>query len=166
MLSKAEKEAVVVELKKNLEKADGLFLTNIVGISANDSVAFRKKVRSADGHVIVAKNTLFRMAAKGTAYEQFFTKLKGPHAVAFSFSDAPAVAKAVYETSKELPIVEVKGGFFEGKEVGKNEIIALATLPSRDQMLATLLATFNAPVSAFVRLLSAIKDKKEAEVSA
>lgn len=165
MLNRTEKEAIVEQLKGYIAKADALFLTNTVGIDANASVALRRKVRDAKGHVVVAKNTLFRKASEGTSCEALLKSLKGTNAVAFSFEDPAAVAKAIHETSKELELVTVNGGWFADKVLTKNEVIQLASLPSRDQMLATLLATFNAPASAFVRVLHAIKEQKEKVVA-
>jgi large subunit ribosomal protein L10 len=72
------------------------------------------------------------------------------------------VAKAIYEASKEFEeIINLQGGFLGDKELSKQEVIELAKLPSREEMLGTLLATFNAPVSAFARLMNSIKDECE-----
>ena len=161
MLTRAEKEALVSELKEKIENARALFLTNLVGVGANDSAAIRKSVREASGAVVVTKNTLFRLASEGTYAEELLKDLKGTNAVAFAFEDAPGVAKAVHEASESNDVVSLKDGFLNQKPLTAEEVVALAKLPSRDQMLATLLATFNAPVSAFARVLHAINEKKK-----
>lgn len=162
MMNKEQKAEVVNGLKKNIEDARAVFLTNLIGIPSNDANAFRKKIRDAKGATIVTRNTLYARAAAGTNVEKLLTGLKGPNAVAFAFEDAPAVAKAIYEASKEFEdIIELRGGFLGDKELSKAEVIELAKLPSREEMLGTLLATFNAPVSAFARLLNAMKDECE-----
>jgi large subunit ribosomal protein L10 len=160
MLNRSDKEAIVDGLKADIDKAKAVFLTNLIGISSNDSVAIRKSVRDVNGKVIVTRNTLFSRAAMGTSCEKLFSNLKGPQAVAFAFEDPAAVAKCLKEAGKELELVELRGGVLEGKELSKAEVLELANLPSRDEMLGTLLATFMAPVSAFARVTHAIGEKK------
>lgn len=160
---KTEKEVAIKKIKANLEKSQAIFLTNVVGIQANESVKVRKGVRDANGYLAVTRNTLFEQAAKGTFAEKLLTNLKGPTAVAFAFKDAPAVAKVIFEANKENEIITVKGGMLDGKLLSAAEVTVLAKLPSRDQMLGTLLATFNAPISAFARVLFAISEKKQQE---
>ncbi len=161
MLTRAKKEDIVSNLKESIENANALFLTNLIGVSANDAVAIRKSVREAKGKVVVTRNTLFRRAAEGTYAEELLSGIKGPHAVAFSFEDAPGVAKALYDAGEENEVVDLKGGFLKEKALTVEEIKQLAKLPSRDQMLGTLLATFMAPTSAFARVLHAINEKKK-----
>jgi large subunit ribosomal protein L10 len=161
MLTRVEKEALVGDLKEKIEKANALFLTNFVGATANDSAAVRKNVRDAEGTVVVTKNTLFRLASQGTYAEELLKNLKGTNAIALAFGDAPAVAKAIDDASSTVAAVTLGSGYLGTKLLSTQEVIALAKLPSRDQMLATVLATFNAPVSAFVRVLDAIKRQKE-----
>lgn len=162
MMTRAEKDVVVAGIKANIEKAQAVFLTNLVGIPSVDSVRIRKLVREANGHMVITRNTLFARAAKGTPAEGLLADLKGSTAVAFAFEEAPAVAKIINDAAGEFDgVVTIKGGMLDGKELSKAEVIALAKLPSRDEMLGTLLATFNAPVSAFARVLNAIKEKQE-----
>ena len=162
MMTRAEKDVVVAQVKANIEKAQAVFLTNLVGIPSVDSVRIRKQVREANGHVVITRNTLFARAAVGTYAESVLADLKGSTAVAFAFEEAPAVAKIINDAAGEFNgIVTIKGGVLDGKVLTSAEVVALAKLPSRDQMLGTLLATFNAPVSAFARVLNAIKEKQE-----
>ncbi|MFZ4712773.1 MAG: 50S ribosomal protein L10 [Bacteriovoracaceae bacterium] len=160
---KTDKEEAIKKVKENLEKSQAVFVTNLVGIQANEAVKIRKGVRDANGHMIITRNSLFERAAKGTFAEKLLSNLKGPTAVAFAFKDAPAVAKVIFDANKENEKVLLKGGVLEGKDLTAAEVVALAKLPSRDQMLGTLLATFNAPVSAFARVLFAIKEQKETQ---
>lgn len=162
-MTRAEKDAVIADLKEKIEKANALFLTNLIGISANSAVDIRKKVRDAKGAVVVTRNTLFGKASEGTYAEELLKDLKGTNAIAFAFEDAPGVAKAIYEASKEMEQVTVKDGFLMQKLLPATEVEALAKLPSRDEMLGTLLATFNAPISAFARLMNAVKDEVETQ---
>jgi len=163
MMTRSEKDVVISNLKESIEKAKAIFLTNMIGITSNDAVSVRKNVREVDGAIFVTKNSLFRIAAKGTVAEKMLTGLKGTNAVAFAFGDAPGVAKALYGASKELELVELKAGLLGDKELSLSEVIELAKLPSRDEMLGTLLATFNAPISAFARVLNSIKAEIESQ---
>jgi large subunit ribosomal protein L10 len=167
MMTRAEKDAVVSSVKEKIEKSQAVFLTNLVGIPSVDSVRIRKTVREAKGHMVIARNTLFARAAKGTFAEGLLTDLTGSTAVAFAYEDAAAVAKIINDASGEFTdIVTIKGGMLGTQKLTKADVVALAKLPSRDQMLGTLLATFNAPVSAFARVLFAIQEQKQGGAAA
>ncbi|MBP9674536.1 MAG: 50S ribosomal protein L10 [Bacteriovoracaceae bacterium] len=161
IINKAKKEELVSNIRQNLDKAKGVFVTNLVGIEANKAVQIRKEVREAGGVVMISRNTLFARASQGTPYEKILSGLKGSTAVAFAFEDPVMVAKVLFDASKENEVIHLNSGFLGDKELSKAEVATLAKLPSRNQMLATLLATFNAPVSAFVRVLDSIRKKKE-----
>lgn len=161
MMNRAEKDAIIAGLKKDIESARAVFLTNLIGISSNDSVALRKEIRDKQGKVVVTRNTLFKKAAEGTVAEPILGELKGPHALAFAFEDAAGVAKALKEAGKNFEVVELKGGVLNGEVLSLDQVKQLADLPTREEMLGTLLATFIAPVSAFARTINALKDECE-----
>lgn len=161
MMKRSQKDAVIAELKSDLEKAKAVYLTNLIGVEVNPTVEIRAKVRAAQGKIRVTRNTLFGKAAEGTPAADLLSGLKGPHAVAFAFEDVAAVAKVLKESGKDYEQVELKGGVLDGQILSVEEVKALADLPSRDEMLGTLLATFIAPVSAFARLMNSIKDECE-----
>ncbi|MDC0255406.1 50S ribosomal protein L10 [Bacteriovoracales bacterium] len=160
MLTRSKKDELVSGLKGDIDKANAVFLTNLIGIQSNDAVAIRKKVRDVGGKVVVTRNTLFEIAGKDTKCSGLLTNLKGPTAVAFAFDDAAAVAKALKESGKSLEEVSLKGGVLGDKVLSVEEVNELADLPSRDEMLGTLLATFMAPVSALARVLHSVGEKK------
>ena len=163
MMTRAEKDVLIKNLKEKIASSKALFLTNMIGVEANDAVAIRKKVRDADGTIVVTKNALFGQAAAGTHAEALLTGLKGTNAVAFAFEDAPGVAKAIFEASQDLEHVTLGKGYLGTDLLETAQVIELAKLPSRDEMLGTLLATFNAPISAFARLMNSIKDECETQ---
>ncbi len=114
--------------------------------------------------MVITRNTLFARAAKGTYAESILADLRGSTAVALAYDDAAAVAKILNDASGEFAnIVTLKGGMLGKQKLTSAEVVALAKLPSRDQMLGTLLATFNAPVSAFARVLFAINEQKQTQ---
>lgn len=161
MLKRVEKEAIVDQLKGDFDKARAVYLTNLIGVSANDAVRIRKEVRDQKGRVVITRNTLMKRAAAGTPYEDMVKDIKGTNALAFAFEDAAGIAKSLHEAGKDLSQVELKAGILEGKVLTNAELVQLANLPGKDQMLATLLATFQAPVSAFARVMHAIMEQKE-----
>lgn len=161
MLKRVEKEAIVDRLKGDFDKARAVFLTNLIGVSANDAVRIRKEVRDQKGRVVITRNTLMKRASVGTPYEDMVKDIKGTNALAFAFEDAAGIAKSLHEAGKDLEQVELKAGILEGKLLSGAELVQLAKLPGKDQMLATLLATFQAPVSAFARVMNAIMEQKE-----
>ncbi len=122
MLTRDEKGAIIESLKGDIEKAKGIFLTNVIGLTSNDGVALRKEIRDADGKLVVTRNTLFGLASKGTPAEELLSDLKGPQAVAFAFEDAPGVAKALKEAGKTHELVELRGGLLDGKALSVQEV--------------------------------------------
>jgi large subunit ribosomal protein L10 len=161
MLKRAQKEAIVDSIKADIDKAKAIFLTNLIGVKSSDAVAIRKSVRDVQGKVVITRNTLISRAGVGTSVEALLKDLKGPHAIAFAYEDAAAVAKCLKKASEDHEVVEFKGGMLDGQTLSIPEIKRLADLPSRDEMLGTLLATFNAPISALARVLNAIREQKE-----
>lgn len=162
-MTRTQKEKTVADVKADIEKAQAIFLTNLIGVTSNQANTLRRELREAQGKVIVAPNTLLSKAAQGTCAEKMLSGLKGSQAVAFAFDDAAAIAKCLKDAGEDLNPIELRGGLLEGKALSVQEVKELANLPSRDQMLATLLATFMAPVSSFVRVLEAMRSKKEKE---
>lgn len=162
MLKRAQKEAIIESLRGDIDKAKAIFLTNLIGVKSNDAVAIRKNVRDVQGKMVITRNTLISKAGVGTSAEALLKDLKGPHAVAFAFEDPAAVAKCLKNAAADHEVVDFKGGLLDGQQLSIAQIKQLADLPSRDEMLGTLLATFNAPISALARVMNAIKEKKEA----
>jgi large subunit ribosomal protein L10 len=163
MITRADKDAVIKDLKEKISNSKAMFLTNVIGMEANQAVELRKTIREANGALVVTRNTLFGKAAQGTFAEELLTGLKGTNAVAFAFEDAPSIAKALLETSKDIEAVKLGKGFLGEELLEETKVVALAKLPSRDEMLGTVLATFQAPVSSLARLVNAIKDECEAQ---
>ena len=160
MLNREQKEILVGDLREKIDKARAVFLTNLIGVPSNRANEVRKAVRDAKGTVIITRNTLFERAGKGTAAEEILTGLKGTNALAIAFEDAPGVAKALYEAGKEDESITLEHGLLGGKLLEKSELLHLAKLPSRGVMLGTFLATLQAPVGSFVRVLDAIREQK------
>ncbi|MDH4466945.1 MAG: 50S ribosomal protein L10 [Bacteriovoracaceae bacterium] len=162
MKSKVQRTESISDLKSLFEKSQAMFLTNLVGVNSEATTSIRKKIRDAEGFVAVSKNTFFAKATEGTYCEDLFSQLKGPNAVAFCFGDPSAVAKIINDFGKDNELVKLKGGYAEKKKMSVAEIVQLANLPSKEVMLASVLATMLAPISSFARVLESIREQKEA----
>lgn len=172
-LEKSLKVKVVEDLQEKLGRANATFVAEYQGIKAVDMTAMRKALKEASIDFTVVRNTLSRRVFKGTAIESVCASLKGPSAIAFSYKDAAAAAKALTQFAKDQPKLKIKAGTLGTKILTLAEIQGLATLPSRDVLVAQLLATMNGPITGFARVLNgvptkllyalnAIKDQKEA----
>ena len=127
MLTRAEKEAIIGQIKDNISKSQAVFLTNLIGIPSNDAVKVRKGVRDASGGLVITRNTLLQKAAEGTMCEEIVKDLQGPHALAFAYEDSAAIAKVLHEAGKEFDPVELKAGVLDGKILTKSWLNSLRT---------------------------------------
>ena len=173
MLNLAQKKELVGDLNRKFEEKKILILVDYKGLNVPKMTELRAKLRDAGVEFLVAKNTLLSRAAEGTDVELVRDILSGPNAIAMSYEDPVNAAKVLSEFAKDNDKLEIKAGVLSGKVLSINDIKALANLPSRDVLLATVLAAMNAVPTSLVRALSnvperllyalqAIKDQKEA----
>lgn len=163
MLTKKEKEILVKNLTKEINESKGIFLTNIVGLDSEETLKMRKQLTEVNASVVVSRNTLIERAAKGTSCESFLKDLKGANALAFSKDDSIAVARILSNFGKLFDFVTLEKGFVDGQVVESNKLKMIAQLPSRNELLGSLLATMMAPVSALARILHSISVQKQGE---
>ena len=157
------KEAKVVEIKEKLEKAQAIILADYQGLTVEEDTQLRKNLREAGVEYKVYKNTLVKIAAKELNIEGIDAYLEGPVAIAFGYEDVTAPARILYDFSKDHKKLELKAGVVEGQFYDKASIEQLASIPSKEVLIAKLLGSFKAPLSNFAYLINAIKDKKESE---
>src|SRR3954454_3230638 len=152
---RAEKVAVVNEVREKFSAADAAVLTEYRGLNVAAISQLRRQLREAGGDYKVYKNTLVRFAARdlGLEIEELLT---GPTAIAFVEGDAAAVAKALRDYARTNPALVVKGGLLGTKAVSADEVRALAELPSRDVLLSQLAGAMAAPMQQFAGLLQAL----------
>lgn len=150
-----------------------VILTDYKGLDVEAMTELRAKLREADVQYQVVKNTMLRLASEGTGVEAIKDSFVGPSAIALSLDDPVAPAKVLTEFAKGNDKLEIKIGVMDGKTLDLSAIKALSDLPSRDQLLATVLSAMNAVPTSLVTALSdvprrlvnvlqAIKDQKEA----
>lgn len=155
------KQAVVAQLKEQLESAKGVVLTSYKGLTVAQDTELRRELREAGVSYHVVKNTMLRIAAKEAGIEGIEEHLDGTTAFAFSTEDAVAPAKVICGFIKknkleDAEVLTVKVGMVEGKVIGVDEVKALATLPSREELIAKLLGSMNAPISNTVNVLQGV----------
>lgn len=157
------KEAKVLEIKEKLEKAQGVVLAKYQGLTVEEDTELRRRLREAGVEYKVYKNTLTTLAAKELGIEGLEAHLEGTTSIAFGYDEATAPARILHQFAQEHKKLELKAGLVEGTVYDADGVKVLATIPSREVLIAKLLGSFKAPLSNLAYLLSAVKDKKESE---
>jgi large subunit ribosomal protein L10 len=153
-----EKKAVVAEVSQKLTGAQAAMLAEYRGLSVAQMTTLRRKAYDGKVYLRVVKNTLARRAVEGTSFECLKDQMVGPLAFAVS-ADPVAVAKILSEFAKDNDMLKIKAGAMSGKLMSLAQIQALAVLPGREQLLAQLLGTMQAPVQKFVQTLNEVPAK-------
>lgn len=167
------KKQIVLEIKEKMEKAQGMVFYDYRGLTVAEVSDLRNKFREAGVEYRVLKNAMLKRAADMIDLSELDEHLVGPTAVAFGFDDPIAPAKVLVEYTKKLKKTRIKTGVLDGRIIDVSEIISLAELPSREQLLGMLAGTLNAPITGLARSLSgiicnlgyalnAVKEQKEA----
>jgi len=154
-MDRVTKEQQVNELKDKLAKTTALVLADYRGIDVPTVTGLRDQFRKAQCEYKVYKNTLVKLAVKGTKMEGISKHLEGPTAIIFAWESPAAPAKVATKFAKESEKFVVKGGYFEGTVLDVKGVESLASMPGKDELRAKLLATFMAPATDLVRTLSA-----------
>lgn len=149
-----EKEQQVVEIKDRFTRATAVILVDYRGLTVKELQELRGKLRESGCELRVYKNTLTEIAMRELAMPDLGTLLEGPSAFTFSYGDPVAPAKALATFSKDHPALEIKGGFIERSVTDMSGVKALASLPSREELIAKLLGTMQNPTAGFVRVLA------------
>lgn len=153
---RAEKVAVVDEVRERLNDSDAVILTEYRGLKVKEMATLRRSLTPAGGDYKVYKNTLVRFAARDAGLDGLDPLLEGPTGVAFVKGDAAAVAKALRDFSRTQPLLVIKGGVLGQKVLSAPETTALADLPSREVLLARLAGALAAPLQQMAGLLQAL----------
>ena len=154
------KSAVVEEIKEKLSRAQSAVVIDYMGINVLEADAMRKQLREAGVDYKVYKNTLVRRAVEGTPFADLAQVLEGPSAFAFGYEDATAPARELNKVIKNINKMEFKAGVVEGNFYDKEGILAIAQLPSRDELIAKFLGSIKSPISSLAYTLQAIADQK------
>jgi large subunit ribosomal protein L10 len=154
-LTKAKKKEHVEKLSGELSQAGSAIVATFVKLTVAQDFELRKTVRGAGGRYKVVKNTLVERAAKGTKLEGALKDLAGVTSIAYTGGDPVALAKALQKYMKENPEFTVKAGILEGRVLNVKEVDALATMPSRGELMSKLLFLINSPAQRLATVIGA-----------
>lgn len=164
--TRQQKTLTLERLTDHFRKAASVVLADYQGLTVGQANQLRAQMREAQVTYVVAKKTLITKAAKEAGYALDAKAFTGMLGVAFAMEDEIAPARVLGELSKTSP-VKLMGGIFDKQIVPQEKVIALSKLPSKKQVLGQVVGTIYAPVSAFVRVLDAVrKSKEQPEVAA
>lgn len=155
-LSRERKESLVASYEEGLARAPHAFILGYKGITVPQVTELRQKVRDSGGSYLVVKNTLALRSIDGKALAELKEQFDGPVAVAYTDGDAVALARILTQFAKDVPAIEFKGGLVNHQAVAGEQVKEIASLPSREELIAKLLFLLQAPVNRFVRVLAAI----------
>lgn len=161
--AKKEKQVVIDEIKAKLEGAQSAVVIDYMGTTVAEADAMRKKLREADVDYSVYKNTLMKRAIAGTEFEKLGDVMQGPSAIAISKDDATAPARVLKKAITSYKKMEFKAGIVEGEFYDKDGIEQIASIPSRDELIAKFMGSIQSPIGKFVRTLAAIAEAKPAD---
>jgi large subunit ribosomal protein L10 len=151
----AKKEATIEELRRRLTSSKHLFFTDYAGLTVEEISQLRTGLRKDGNTYGVVKNTLFSIAAGKELAEKLAPFLAGPTAVVFAGEDPVAPAKALKTFSDDVKRIGVKAAYIDGRIVGADQVNALASLPPKTALQATLLRLLTSPTRGLVTVLSA-----------
>ena len=152
-LTKEQKQKIVEDLKEKIARQKAMIFVDFTGLKVKDLSNLRKKLKAANSELKVTKKTLLDLVFKKARLAIEAKKIKGEIALIFGYNDGLSLAKMIYQFSETNPNLKILGGFFEKKFQEAEEIITLAQLPTREELLAKLVGTIFAPVSNLVNVL-------------
>jgi len=160
-LNRSEKEAVISDVTSLAAKAQTLVIAEYRGIKVADMTKLRSTARSNGVSLSVLKNTLARRAVAGSAFEVVSDQMTGPLIYSFS-EDAVAAARVLADFSKTNDKLVIRAGAYGGKALDVNGVKQLASIPSKEVLLAQLLGLMQSPISRTARVLSALAEQRGA----
>ena len=153
------KQPIVQEISEQIKDAQSVVLVDYRGLTVEEVTALRKELREAGVTYKVYKNTLMNFAFKGTDFESMSSLLEGPNAIAISKTDATAPARILAKFAKTAAALELKAGVVEGTFYDAEGIKAIASVPSREELLSKFLGSIQSPITNFARVLNQIAEQ-------
>jgi len=153
-VTKEDKERFIEEMTEKLKKSSTLIIMEYKGLKVSEDTLLRKKMRETGVEYVVAKNRLMKIAMeKAGITENFDDMLKGTNSFAIGYDDLVSPAKIAFEFSKTNKILNIKAGYLEGKKISKNDVEALANLPTREVLISKLLAGMQSPIVGMLNVM-------------
>ena len=153
------KQPIVQEISEQIKDAQSVVVVDYRGLTVAEDTQLRKQLREAGVAYKVYKNTLVNFAIKGTDFESLSDVLEGPNAFAISTTDATAPARVIAKFAKTAPALEIKAGVVEGTFYDADGMKAIATIPSREELLSKFLGSIQSPITNFARVINQIAGK-------
>lgn len=153
------KQPIVEEIKAQLDGAKSIVVVDYRGISVADVTELRKQCREAGVIYKVYKNTMVRRAVEGTEFEGIVKDLEGTNAFAISKEDATLAARVVAKFIKKAKVCQLKSGVVEGTYYDAKGIETIATIPSREELIAKFMGSIQSPITNFARVIKQIAEK-------
>ena len=161
-----KKKQMGADLSQRIKNSCAGVVVDYKGINVEDDTKLRRELREAGVEYTVVKNTILGRAAEDAGLEGMDTVLEGTTAIATSDTDYVASARILHKYADEHDNFSLKAGYLDGEMISLDKLVALAKLPSREVLLATVCSVFNAPIAAFARGVQAIVDKGGVEACA
>jgi len=156
-MNKSEKEQAVAEIQEKISKAQGMFFTDFAGINVEQMTELRREFRKSGIEYKVVKNTLAKLALKNVSgYDKVFDKLVGPTGIAFAYDDPAAPAKIIQKFKEKNEKFNVKACIIEKTVYDGSKLKELAALPTRAEVVASILGSLNSPISGIVGTINAV----------
>lgn len=156
MSTKAFKQEKIEAMKENFSKAKVAVVTEYRGLTVEEITTLRRSLQKENSDYMVTKNTLAKVASKGTQFEVLSEILKGPVAIAFGFHDEVAPAKILTKFIKEVKKGEIVAAALDGKLLNAKETEVLANLPTKEELYAKMLGSINSPATGIVGAVNAV----------
>ena len=157
------KKTVVAGIKEKFEKAQTVVLVDYRGLTVAEDTELRNQLRKAGVEYAVLKNTMISRAIEGMNVDEMHVSLEGPTAVAFGYEDMIAPAKILSEFAKKSKKLTIKCGVCDGAYLNADGVEALASLPSKEVLIAKIMGSMMSSVSKFVYCVEAIRKQKAGE---
>ncbi len=162
-LTKEQKQKSIQDLKENISKQKSVIFADFSKVNSKDLFDLRKKLKEAGCKLKIGKKTLMRIAF-GQSNISFWDKIQknvpGQLALIFGIEDEIAPARISHQFSKVNENLAILGGIFENKFIGKERVLELAAIPTRNELLSRLVGSVFSPVASFVRVLDRIRENK------
>ena len=146
-MNREEKQHVVSDLQKQIEKVKAVVLTNYRGLKVEQMEHLRRRLREEKISYSVVKNTMMKLASKGTDLEKLNAYFEGPTAIAVCYGDPIPLAKVLTEFQKTQPLLEIKAGLIEGRLASSEEVKSLASMPGKELIFAQILGGIQMPAT-------------------
>ena len=153
------KQPIVAAIAEDVKDAQSVVIVDYRGLTVAQDTELRKQLREAGIIYKVCKNTMMKRAFEGTQFEGLAQYLEGPSAMAVCKEDATAAARILCKFAKDAEKLEVKAGVVEGTVYDEAGVKALATIPSREELLSKLLGSIQSPIANFARVIKQIAEQ-------